>query len=67
MEKSGLTYTVKEFCRQTRISQKTFYELRKRGQGPRIIRLGRRVYIGQETALAWVREREALSQNMTAR
>jgi predicted DNA-binding transcriptional regulator AlpA len=66
MEMNGLTFTVKEFCAQTRISHKTFYELQKRSEGPRIIRLGRRVYVGQETARAWVQERERLSQCISA-
>jgi predicted DNA-binding transcriptional regulator AlpA len=61
METAGLTFTVAEFCRQVRISRKTFYEIQKRGEGPKLIRLGRRVYVAQETARTWVKEREALS------
>jgi predicted DNA-binding transcriptional regulator AlpA len=62
---NGLTFTVQEFCRQTRISRQLFYNLQERGEGPKIIRLGRRVYIAQETAMEWLKEREAITQSAT--
>lgn len=55
---SGLTFTVKEFCQQARISPRLFYSLQARGEGPKVIRLGRRVLIAQQTAKNWLQSRE---------
>ncbi len=64
MEPKILAYTVDEFCGQVRISRSQFYRLQRRGEGPRLTRLGDRVVVLHETAHAWLKEREALSQPM---
>lgn len=48
--------SVSEFCRVHSISRGLFYQLLKRGNGPAILKAGRRRLITSEAALAW-RER----------
>src|SRR6267154_2495179 len=36
-------YTVDEFCEALRLSRATFYNLIRRGKGPRILRIGRKI------------------------
>src|SRR5260370_19661469 len=36
-------YTVQEFCEAFRLSRATFYNLVRRGEGPRLLRVGRKV------------------------
>lgn len=51
--------TIAEFCRVHRICRATFYKMVRRGEVPRIIRVGRRVLISAEAVKEWRREREA--------
>ena len=44
---------VKEFCKRHSISRGLFYELLRNGQGPDIMRVGRRMLISQEAAAEW--------------
>ena len=53
-------YTVTEFCSQNRISRSLLYKLLKQGQGPRIMKVGKRTLITSEAAEAWRRSREAV-------
>ena len=46
-------YTIAEFCAAHRISRTHLHNLMKLGQGPRIMRLGRRVLISPEAASEW--------------
>jgi len=57
-----LMYTVGEFRSLARISKTSFWRLQGRGEAPRLIRVGARVYVSRETAEQWVRQREANSQ-----
>ena len=54
-------YSIPEFCEAFGISIRTYFNLREEGKGPREMRLGRRVLITVETALAWARAREAVT------
>jgi hypothetical protein len=62
-EKQRLTlgYSVAEFCEAHDISIGFFYELRKRGLGPRVMKLGTRTLISAEEAARWRAERTAAS------
>lgn len=51
-------YSIPELCEAFGISTRTYFNLRDEGKGPREMRLGRRVLITVESALAWARERE---------
>ncbi|MCP3471358.1 helix-turn-helix domain-containing protein [Bradyrhizobium sp. CCGUVB1N3] len=53
-----LAYTVSEFCRAFRISERHYFNLRDEGKGPKEFRAGRRVLISVESAQAWLRARE---------
>jgi hypothetical protein len=50
--------TVPEFCDRNRIKPSSYFELRKRGQGPRETRVLSRVFISPEAESDWRRERE---------
>jgi hypothetical protein len=56
--------SIAEFCEAFGISIRTYFKLREGGKGPREMRLGRRVLIAVESALAWAREREAASARL---
>jgi hypothetical protein len=62
MSEPELLFTVKEFCQQVRISKRHYSNLQSRGEGPKVIRLGRRVLIARETAKSWLLSREARVQ-----
>lgn len=45
--------SVKRFCEGHTMSHATFYKLVSSGKAPALTRVGRRVYISQESAAAW--------------
>jgi predicted DNA-binding transcriptional regulator AlpA len=45
--------SVAQLCARNQISRVTFYELRKQGKGPRIMRVGRRVLISVAAEADW--------------
>src|SRR6202035_6064586 len=51
-------YSIEEFCRRHNVSHGTFYNMRKRGQGPREARAMTRVLITKEAAADWRRQIE---------
>lgn len=53
------TQTIAQFCTDTNISRTFFYELNKKGQGPRLMRVGRRCLISAEAAADWRKQMEA--------
>jgi predicted DNA-binding transcriptional regulator AlpA len=57
MEKRDL-YCLKDFLKLAGISRGTFYIMRKRGEGPKEIRLGSRVYITRHQVEEWMKEKE---------
>lgn len=57
MEAPALAYTVREFCHQARISERFYFKMQSLGEGPRVVRLGRRVVIPQEAAKRWLDDR----------
>src|SRR5205823_9073177 len=61
-------FSVSEFCRLYLAGggESTFYDLVKRGEGPRTFKSGCRTLISREAAQDWVREREARVQRANA-
>jgi hypothetical protein len=49
------------FCREHRISGAHFYNLLKRGEGPAVMKVGRRTLISAEAATEWRRRMEGLA------
>ena len=66
MDEQAMMYTVSKFLRLAGISKTTWWRLRKRGEAPKLLRLGSRYYITQESALEWMREREAQTEREVA-
>ncbi len=64
MDGDRLNYTVDQFCNAANLSKSHFYALQRRGEGPRVTRLGARVVISRPAATKWMEEREA--QSVTA-
>lgn len=53
--------TVDEFAHSHRISRGSFYNLLKAGQGPAVMKVGKRTLISSEAAAAWRRRMEGHS------
>ncbi len=51
-------YSVKDFCAAHDITKVTFYDLLKKGIGPRIMKVGARTLISIEAAAEWRRQME---------
>lgn len=58
MAEGRLALTVSEFCEQAGIGKTLFYRAMKIGEGPKTMRVGGRVLIAYDSALAWLRSRE---------
>ena len=54
--------TVKQFCGANQISHVHFYELLKRGLGPRVMKVGRRTLITLHAEAEWHRRMEDATQ-----
>jgi hypothetical protein len=52
-------YNIREFCEAHRISESMYYKLRSLGLGPREARANTKVFITNESAAAWRKQREA--------
>lgn len=57
-KQAPVVYTIEEFCELHRISRSLYFKLRKKGEGPRLMQVGKRVLISYEAAADWRRERE---------
>ena len=55
------TYTIAQFCDANNVSRTHLHYLNKTGQGPRLMRLGRRVLISAEAAADWRRQVESVT------
>ena len=53
--------SIASFCVAHGISQAFYFELRKQGLGPDLMKVGRRVFITHESAARWRQQREAAS------
>lgn len=53
-----LAFSIEKFCEAHGLSRSTFYELMKHGQGPTVMKIGRRTLISREAAEAWRRKME---------
>ena len=51
-------YTVAQFCERHNISLGFYYTLRNRNEGPREMRVGKKVLISREAAADWRRQTE---------
>ena len=60
-------YNVLGFCLAHGLSRRTFYHLRQVGDGPRIMKCGRRTLISIEAAQAWRRARERAASKLRKR
>ena len=54
-------YSVAEFCRAHGVSRAFFYVLRKRGEGPTVMKVGKRTLVSEEAAQDWRRRLEICS------
>ncbi len=58
--------TIDEFCIEHRICRATFYNLKKQGSAPAIMRVGSRVLVSKEAAAAWRRDMETKTAQQAA-
>lgn len=59
LESCRLAYSVDEFCKATGIGRRTFYALQAKGEGPAVVKIGRRTLIRREAAERWLADLEA--------
>jgi hypothetical protein len=59
-------YTVEEFCAAYRISRSRLYQYWSAGTGPRFFRNGNRKLVTLESAVEWLRDREAAATRTTS-
>jgi hypothetical protein len=57
------SYRIPEFCAAEKICEPLYYELRKRGKGPKEMRHGAAVRISHRARLEWQKQREAEAAN----
>lgn len=50
--------TVSQLCNDLKFSERLFWNLLKRGEGPIVTRIGRRVLITAANEAAWLKSRE---------
>jgi len=55
-------YTVDEFCSAHRFTRQHLNKLRKIGQAPKMMKLGRRILISVEAAAEWRKQMEGGAQ-----
>ena len=58
-----LAFSIPEFCRRHGISRAHFYNLSKSGQGPALMRVGRRTLVSAEAAAEWRRRMEQVDRD----
>ena len=61
-----LAFSIPEFCRRHGISRAHFYNLSKSGDGPAVMRVGRRTLISAEAAAEWRRRMEQVARDAGA-
>lgn len=47
-------YNIQDFCRAYGISRSLFYTLVKKGEGPKVVKAGRRTLIPYQAAQEWL-------------
>jgi hypothetical protein len=52
-------YSIAEFCRAHNLSRAFFYILLKRGNGPTVMKVGKRTLVSEEAAKDWRRRMES--------
>jgi predicted DNA-binding transcriptional regulator AlpA len=58
--------TVDDFCTSHGISRGLFYNMSRRGEGPRTFKIGRCRRISQAAALEWIAAQEAAARGALA-
>ena len=55
------SFSIGEFCSLHDISRSLFYALREKGEGPRVMKVGRRTLISAEAAAEWRKNMEHMT------
>lgn len=61
------SFSIAEWCARHNVCRATYYNLRKRGEGPDILHIGRSVRISAEADARWVAQREDDAGNGSAK
>ena len=54
-----LAYPINDWCAAVGVSRRTYYNLKRRGEAPKVIRIGGRQFITRAEAERYLAEREA--------
>lgn len=58
---STAAYSIAEFCQAHRVSRAFFYVLQKRGEGPAVMKVGKRTLVSEESAKDWRKRMESVA------
>ena len=59
MDANDDSLTISEFCRAEKVCRATFYNLKKAGKAPRLMKVGSHYRVSPEAHAHWRRAREA--------
>ena len=65
-ENNSDVFDIRTFCELNKISRALYYQLQKAGNGPRIMKVGRRTLITPEAAADWRKKMEQQSTPVAA-
>jgi len=54
--------TIKDFCDAARITDRTYRNMRDRGDVPPCFKIGRRILMRPDAVAAWIEERETTAE-----
>jgi hypothetical protein len=66
-ENNSDVFDISTFCKSNKISRALFYVLQKTGNGPRIMKVGRRTLITPEAVAEWRKKMEQQSTSVIAK
>jgi hypothetical protein len=64
MTRNTITYDIPEFCYHHKISRSLFYKLKKLNLAPKLMHVGKRVLISEESAKAWRQQMEEFKEEI---
>lgn len=65
MSNNNTLQSVNEFCKTNSISRSLFYKLQRQGNGPKVMKVGRRTLITPEASQEWRKRMQEVARLLT--